>query len=109
MSCVYQRGIHDIDLELVFRRNPKFVFHDSPGLESGSREELDNLKAFIVERAQAVNPGDCIHLIWSAHAQFPYSTLIFSVSSLCLPVDGDRILLEQEMALFSIDTSGGMS
>ena len=31
------------------------------------------------------------------------------VFSLCLPVDGDRIFLEQEMALFSVDTSGGMS
>ena len=109
MTCVYQRGIHNINLELVFDSNPDFVFHDSPGLESGSREELDNLKAFIVERAQAVNPGDRIHLIWSVHSQFSYSTLIFSVSSLCLPVDGDRIFLEQEMALFSIDTSGGIS
>ena len=59
-----QRGIHDINLQLVFSSNPYFVFHDSAGMEAGSRDELAALEAFIAERARSVHPNQRVHLIW---------------------------------------------
>ena len=58
-----QRGIHDIDLELVFASNPDFIFHDSAGMESGSRDEVMKLDAFIAKRAGSVYPTQRLHLI----------------------------------------------
>ena len=31
----YQRGTHDINRPFVFKSNPNFIFHDSPGFETG--------------------------------------------------------------------------
>jgi hypothetical protein len=59
-----QRGIHNIRNELVFGSNPGFVFHDSPGLESGSDTEVKDLEEFIQEGAQSLKLEKRIHLIW---------------------------------------------
>ena len=31
----YQRGTHNINRPFVFKSNPNFIFHDSPGFETG--------------------------------------------------------------------------
>ncbi|KAJ7939555.1 hypothetical protein B0H13DRAFT_1548523, partial [Mycena leptocephala] len=31
-----QRGLHNVDNQLIFKSNPEFIFHDSRGFESGS-------------------------------------------------------------------------
>ncbi|KAF8221395.1 hypothetical protein L208DRAFT_1328194, partial [Tricholoma matsutake] len=46
-----QRGLHDIENQLVFASNPQFVFHDSMGFEAGGTGELEAVKAFIASRA----------------------------------------------------------
>ncbi|KAG9307919.1 hypothetical protein JVU11DRAFT_12919 [Chiua virens] len=58
------RGIHDIWKELVFRGNPGFVFHDSQGFESGSIEEFEQTKAFVLKHAKTAFLKERIHAIW---------------------------------------------
>ena len=60
----FQRSHHDIENELIFRSNPGFIFHDSQGLESGSAEELELVKGFIMARAVEKELKKQIHAIW---------------------------------------------
>ena len=59
-----QRGYHDIEDELIFRRNAGFVFHDSRGFESGSVSELEMMKKFIADRATKKQLKERIHAVW---------------------------------------------
>jgi len=59
-----QRGMHNIENELVFKSNPRFVFHDSRGFEAGGVEELDKVKRFITERSKMIDLSDQLHVIW---------------------------------------------
>ncbi|KAI6127407.1 hypothetical protein EDD16DRAFT_284577 [Pisolithus croceorrhizus] len=59
-----ERGEHDIDNEITFRSNPRYVFHDSRGFEAGRIDELKKVESFIAERAKARRLGDRIHAIW---------------------------------------------
>ncbi|KDQ10368.1 hypothetical protein BOTBODRAFT_115876, partial [Botryobasidium botryosum FD-172 SS1] len=47
LSPTALRGTHNIEYELRFRSNPRFVFHDSRGFEAGSTEELETVRVFI--------------------------------------------------------------
>ena len=69
MNCTnyLQRGIHDIENELIFRSNSHFVFHDSRGFETGSVNELDLMKTFVADRARTMKLKDRIHAIWWDH------------------------------------------
>jgi len=44
---VWQRGEHDIENEMIFESNTRFVFHDSHGFEAGRTSELDKVKNFV--------------------------------------------------------------
>ena len=59
-----QRGEHDIDDELVFSNHTGYIFHDSPGIESGGTEELDIVKGFIQRKAGASRLKSRLHAIW---------------------------------------------
>lgn len=59
-----KRGRHDIEDELVFRSNPRFVFHDSCGFEAGGEEQFDLMKKFVMDRARSTKLNDRIHAIW---------------------------------------------
>ena len=59
-----QRGMHDVNNELVFKSNPGFVFHDSRGFEAGGVEELDKVKQFITERSAVIELSKQLHVIW---------------------------------------------
>ncbi|KAH9019998.1 hypothetical protein EDB84DRAFT_1565852 [Lactarius hengduanensis] len=48
------RGEHTIDHELVFSNHTGYIFHDSRGVESGSKTELAILQAFIERKYQNV-------------------------------------------------------
>ncbi|KAF8231656.1 hypothetical protein L208DRAFT_1275876 [Tricholoma matsutake] len=78
-----QRGLHNIENQLVFASNPQFVFHDSMGLEAGGTEELEAVKAFIASRAKATHMSKQLHAIWY-----------------CLPTDSNRPLLEADHIFF---------
>ncbi|KAI6149310.1 GTP-binding protein [Pisolithus tinctorius] len=59
-----KRGYHSIDDELVFKSNPRFVFHDSCGFEAGSEQQFDMMKEFVMNRAKTVQLDKRIHAIW---------------------------------------------
>ncbi|KAN0084354.1 hypothetical protein V8E55_007858 [Tylopilus felleus] len=59
-----ERGIHNIENELMFRSNDKLVFHDSQGFEAGSEEEFLQMKKFIADRANTTMLKKRIHVIW---------------------------------------------
>ncbi|KAG2097276.1 uncharacterized protein F5147DRAFT_583652, partial [Suillus discolor] len=59
-----QRGLHDIENEIVFRSNPSFVFHDSCGFESGSKDEFEKVKAFITDHSKKTKITNQLHAIW---------------------------------------------
>ncbi|KAI6011024.1 hypothetical protein BKA83DRAFT_4396980 [Pisolithus microcarpus] len=58
------RGEHNIEDELVFQSNPRFVFHDSRGFEAGSEEQFNMMKKFVMDRAKTSKLDERIHAIW---------------------------------------------
>ncbi|KAG2117016.1 uncharacterized protein F5147DRAFT_567294 [Suillus discolor] len=60
----FQRGVHDIENEMVFQNNQGFIFHDSRGFEAGGQFEFDKVKAFIRHRSKKRRLSDQIHVIW---------------------------------------------
>ena len=60
----HQRGIHDVRRAFTFASNPEFIFHDSPGFETGDETQLKEVQQFIRERAKATDPDDQLHAIW---------------------------------------------
>ena len=60
-----QRAIHDIHRSFAFRSNPGFIFHDSPGFESGDEKQLREVLSFIEKRAKSNEVDDQLHAIWS--------------------------------------------
>ncbi|KAG1776633.1 GTP-binding protein [Suillus placidus] len=88
-----QRGVHDIENEMVFRNNPGFVFHDSHGFEAGGNSEFHSVKAFIASRSNSRRKlSDRIHVIWY-----------------CIPMDEDgRSFTEGEVKFFSQCDTGSI-
>ncbi|KDQ10843.1 hypothetical protein BOTBODRAFT_35796 [Botryobasidium botryosum FD-172 SS1] len=58
------RGEHNIEYSLVFPSNPRFVFHDSRGFESGGVDELELVRKFIQEKASLGSMRNQLHAIW---------------------------------------------
>ncbi|KAG1821461.1 hypothetical protein EV424DRAFT_827401 [Suillus variegatus] len=88
-----ERGVHDIENEVVFRNNPGFVFHDSRGFEAGGQFEFDKVKAFIASRSKERCLSDRIHVIWY-----------------CVPMDKDgRSFTEAEVKFFSQCDTGSIA
>ncbi|KAI5997658.1 hypothetical protein F5J12DRAFT_725184 [Pisolithus orientalis] len=59
-----KRGEHNIEDELVFKSDRRFVFHDSRGFEAGSEGEFDMMKEFVMDRAKTMKLDKRIHAIW---------------------------------------------
>ncbi|KAN0092724.1 hypothetical protein V8E55_003508 [Tylopilus felleus] len=59
-----ERGEHDIEHEISFKSNDRFVFHDSRGFEAGSEDELHKVQSFIDERAKEEDLEAGLHSIW---------------------------------------------
>ncbi|KII91897.1 hypothetical protein PLICRDRAFT_38777 [Plicaturopsis crispa FD-325 SS-3] len=77
------RGIHNIDDEITFKANPRFVFHDSSGFEGASVAEVTLMKNFIEKRLQGALLEEQLHAIWY-----------------CLPVDDARPFSPAEKEFF---------
>ncbi|KAG6853061.1 hypothetical protein C0991_007172 [Blastosporella zonata] len=88
------RGIHDINHEMVFKSNPRFIFHDSRGFEAGNTEELRYVKDFIVQRAKKTRLRDRVHAIW----YFAGLTLVLRY---CIPLNDNRPVTKAEDTFFS--------
>ena len=66
-----------IDYEITYPSSPRFVFHDSRGIEAGAETgmgageghdsnklRIDYIRKFIDDRAQQTRTRDHIHAIW---------------------------------------------
>ena len=59
-----------IEYEITYPNNPRFVFHDSRGIEAGAESEVaselrvEHIQAFIENRAQQRRLKDQLHAIW---------------------------------------------
>ena len=74
-----QRGIHDIRRSFAFKSNPGFIFHDSPGFETGDERQLQDVFSFLEEKAKSGEVDDQLHAIWSVSpSQLIYRPLIVS-------------------------------
>jgi len=59
-----QRGLHDIENQMIFKSNRNFIFHDSRGFESGSVDEMEIVRVFITKHAQSTELRKQLHVIW---------------------------------------------
>ncbi|GJJ11609.1 hypothetical protein Clacol_005844, partial [Clathrus columnatus] len=78
------RGIHDINQSFYFPSNPRFVFHDSPGFETGDETQLKQVQEFIHKRSKTRRLDKQLHAIW-----------------FCLVTNASRPLLELETRFFN--------
>jgi hypothetical protein len=60
---IYQRGEHNIEYQLTYPGS-NFIFHDSRGIEAGSKDELEKVKKFILTREQNIELKNQLHVIW---------------------------------------------
>ncbi|KAF5353015.1 hypothetical protein D9757_012727 [Collybiopsis confluens] len=89
LAPALERGHSHINYEITYPSDRDYIFHDSRGMEAGSDEEIRVLKKFIKDKQDMKYLGQRLHVIW-----------------LCLPVDNDRPLGEQEMVFFEHATAG---
>ncbi|KAG6815341.1 hypothetical protein H0H93_010101 [Arthromyces matolae] len=80
----YDRGLHEINNEMVFKSNPRFIFHDSRGFEAGNTTELKYVKDFIARRAEKKRLRDRVHVIWY-----------------CIPLNDSRPVTKAEDTFFA--------
>ncbi|KAG1722122.1 hypothetical protein EDB19DRAFT_1835148 [Suillus lakei] len=92
LTASRERGLHDIENEMVFQSNPGFVFHDSRGFEAGGESEFNKVKAFIAERSKERDIKKRLHVIWY-----------------CIPMDeASRSFTEGERKFFSQCDTGSI-
>ena len=65
LTLPIQRGIHDIRQPFAFKSNPGFIFHDSPGFETGDANQLQEVLSFMDEKSKSTDVDDQLHAIWS--------------------------------------------
>jgi hypothetical protein len=95
-----ERGMSVIDYEITYPSSPRFVFHDSRGIEAGAESDCHGMEAgeghdssklrieyiqkFINDRAQQTRLRDQLHAIW-----------------FCMPMDTPRVPSNEfELAFF---------
>ncbi|KAJ6455161.1 hypothetical protein C8R45DRAFT_1222591 [Mycena sanguinolenta] len=60
-----ERGTSDINAEIIFSQNDRFVLHDSMGFESGDVKNLETVKSFLRARSgQNIALDQRVHAIW---------------------------------------------
>ncbi|KAI0269576.1 hypothetical protein BGY98DRAFT_1190297, partial [Russula aff. rugulosa BPL654] len=70
-----ERGMSMIDYEITYLSSPRFVFHDSRGIEAGAESDChEYIQKFIDDRAQQTRTRDQLHAIW-----------------FCMPMDTPRV------------------
>ena len=77
LTLPMQRGIHDIHRSFAFSSNPRFIFHDSPGFETGDKKQLQEVLSFLEKKAKSTEVDDQLHAIWSVSlSQYIYLPLM---------------------------------
>jgi hypothetical protein len=59
-----QRGLHNVEDEIIFANHEGYVFHDSRGFEAGGEDELKTVQAFVRRRSRERLLEDRLHAIW---------------------------------------------
>ncbi|KAH9942686.1 hypothetical protein B0H21DRAFT_696180 [Amylocystis lapponica] len=62
VHCI-KRGDHNIEHQITYEGSA-FIFHDSCGVEAGSKEELERVQDFISERSSHAQLKEQLHAIW---------------------------------------------
>ncbi|KAF8152418.1 hypothetical protein B0H34DRAFT_800853 [Crassisporium funariophilum] len=96
-----ERGIHDVRRSFVFKSNPGFIFHDSPGFEAGGEEELKAVMTFIQMSSKAKNVDNQIHVIWCVSMAFFWCGSGDEAHRFCFNPDVARPLLPLEEKFFN--------
>jgi len=86
-----QRGLHNIEDELVFANHDGYVFHDSRGFEAGGEDELKIVQDFVRRKSQEKRLNDRLHAIWFVPCRLAYLDLqIHKIAFQVLHSDGQR-------------------
>ena len=85
-TLLVQRGMSNIEDEIVFTNHNGYVFHDSRGLESGSEVELRIIQDFVRRRSQERRLKDRLHAIWFV----PLSTCSCKFTKFAFPGTASR-------------------
>ena len=83
-DAAVQRGEHDIEHQISFASNDRFVFHDSRGFEASSEDELRKVQSFVEERGKEVDLTQRLPAIWSKsmyYRQFPHILTLFHIGT----------------------------
>jgi len=73
LNPTIERGMHNIEDELVFTKHEGYVFHDSCGFECGSQDEVNIVQDFVRRKSREDRLTNRLHAIWY-----------------CIPMDNDR-------------------
>jgi len=89
-----QRGLHNVEDEIVFVNHKGYVFHDSRGFEAGGEDELKTVQAFVRRRSRERLLEDRLHAIWFVPLGTYNSKFIKLIFRYCIPMDNDRPSLD---------------
>ena len=101
-----QRGIHDIHRSFSFASNPRFIFHDSPGFETGDERQLKEVQSFLKERAKSTEVHDQLHAIWSVRYPCYVVRVLIYYYRFCFEPNVARPLLDLEKRFFNEKRAG---
>jgi hypothetical protein len=82
--------MHNIEDELIFTNHTGYVFHDSRGFESGSKDELKIVQEFVRRRSRERRLKDRLHAIWFVLFGIYPSKFTRLLVRYCIPMDNGR-------------------
>ena len=74
----------------MFSNHTGYVFHESRGIESGSTEELENLKQFVYRKCGEKRLRDKLHAIWFGLVSSRLQQIDGYNFRYCVPLDDHR-------------------
>jgi hypothetical protein len=85
-----QRGLHNIEDEIVFTNHKGYVFHDSRGFEAGSEDELKIVQDFVLRRSRNGRLENRLHAIWFVPLKIYNCKFAKLLGRYCVPMDNVR-------------------
>jgi len=85
-----QRGLHNIEDELVFANHDRYIFHDSRGFEDGSEDELKIIREFVLRKSREKRLKNRLHAIWFAFLPLNLHLQVHKVAFQVLHSDGKQ-------------------